>query len=85
MSCDSHRHLIFYTDATSWYHIDVSFIIGEKIARKKVKSNFPNIGQPGYFKEIVQHWVAFDMVQIFIIGMDLSQHLTSHRASGQKT
>ena len=55
----------FDTDAISWYHIDVSFIIGEKIARKKVKPIFPDRGQPGFFKEIVQHWVAFDLVQIF--------------------
>jgi hypothetical protein len=43
----------------------VGFIICEKIARKKVKPNFPDRGQPGFFKEIVQHWVAFDLVQIF--------------------
>jgi len=43
----------------------VIFIIGEKIARKKIKPNFPDRGHPGYFKEIVQHWVAFDLVQIF--------------------
>ena len=55
----------FNTDAISWYHIDVSFIIGDKIARKKVKSIFPDRGQPGFFKEIVQHWVEFDLVQIF--------------------
>jgi hypothetical protein len=65
MSCLSHCHQFFYTDAISWYHIDVSFIIGEKIARKKIKPNFPDRGHPGYFKEIVQHWVAFDLVQIF--------------------
>jgi hypothetical protein len=35
----------FNTDAISWYHIDVSFIIGEKIARKKVKPIFPDRGQ----------------------------------------
>jgi hypothetical protein len=56
---------IFNTDAISWHHIDVSFIIGDKIARKKVKSIFPDRGQPGFFKEIVQHWVEFDLVQIF--------------------
>ncbi len=55
----------FNTDAISWYHIDVSFIIGDKIARKKVKPIFPNRGQLGFLKEIVQHWVAFDLVQIF--------------------
>ena len=53
------------TDAISWYHIDVSFIIGEKIVRNKVKPIFPDRGPPGFFKEIVQHWVAFDLVQIF--------------------
>jgi hypothetical protein len=65
MSCLSHCHRIFYTDAISWYHIDVSFIIGEKIARKKVKPGYSNRGQTGHFKEIVQHWVAFDLVQTF--------------------
>jgi hypothetical protein len=52
----------FYTDAISWYHIDVSFITGDKNARKKVKPIFPDIGQPGFFKEIVQHWSVFDLV-----------------------
>jgi len=65
MSWHSHYHNLFDANAISWYHIDVSFIIGDKIARKKVKPIFPNRGQPGFFKEIVQHWVAFDLVQIF--------------------
>jgi len=65
LSCHSHHHIFFDTDAISWYHIDVSFIIGEKIARKKYKPIFPDRGQPGFFKEIVQHWVALDLVQIF--------------------
>jgi hypothetical protein len=65
MSCHSHHHNFFDTDAISWYHIDVSFIIGEKISSKKAKPNFPDRGQPGYFMEIFQHWVAFDLVQIF--------------------
>jgi hypothetical protein len=64
MSFCSHHHHFFNTDAISWYHIDVSFIIGDKIARKKVKLINPDRGQP-FFKEIVQHWVAFDLVQIF--------------------
>ena len=67
MSCHSHHHQFFDTDAISYHHIDVSFIIGDKIARKKVIPIFSNRGQPGFFKEIVQHWhwVAFDLVQIF--------------------
>ncbi len=65
MSCPSHHHHVFNTNAITWYHIDVSFIIGEKIARKKVKPISPDRAQPGIFKEIVQHWDAFDLVQIF--------------------
>jgi hypothetical protein len=65
MSFCSHHHHVFNIDAISWYHIDVGFIIGDKIARKKVKLINPDRGQPGFFKEIVQHWVAFDLVQIF--------------------
>jgi hypothetical protein len=65
MSRCSHHHQFFNTDAISWYHIDLSFIIGDKIARKKVKPIFNDRGQPGFFKEIVLHWVAFDLVQIF--------------------
>jgi hypothetical protein len=41
--------IFFNTDAISWYHIDVSFIIGEKIVRKKVKPIFPDRGQPFFF------------------------------------
>ncbi len=40
----------FNTDAISWYHIDVSFIIGDKIARKKVKPIFPDRAQPGFLR-----------------------------------
>ena len=31
----------------------------------KVKPIFPDRGQPGFFKDIVQRWDAFDLVQIF--------------------
>jgi hypothetical protein len=64
MSCRSHHHF-FNTDGISWYQTDVSFIIGEKIARKKVKLINPDRAQPGFLKEIIQHCVAFDLVQIF--------------------
>ncbi len=62
MSFCSHHHHFFNIDAISWYHIDVGYIIVDKIARKKVKLINPDRGQPGFFKEIVQHWVAFDLV-----------------------
>ncbi len=62
----AHIIIIFLnTDAISWYHIDVGYIIGNKITRKKVKLINSDRGTPGVFKEIVQHWVAFDLVQIF--------------------
>ncbi len=52
------------TDAISWYHIDVGYIIGDKIARKKVKLINSDRGVPNFFQKIVQHWVAFDLVKI---------------------
>ena len=52
------------TDAISWYHIDVGYIIGDQIARKKVKRIKTDRGVPKFFQEIVQYWVAFDLVKI---------------------
>jgi hypothetical protein len=56
--------IFFNTDAISWYHIDVGYIIGDKITRKKVKLINSDRGVPKFFQEIVQHWVAFDLVKI---------------------
>ena len=53
----------FNIDAISWYHIDVGFIIGDQIARKKIRMKSDR-GVPKLFQEIVQYWVAFDLVKI---------------------
>ena len=53
----------FNIDAISWYHIDVGYIIGDQIARKKVRIKSDR-GVPKLFQEIVQYWVAFDLVKI---------------------
>ncbi len=47
----------------SWYVINASYVIGEKIAKQK--PTFTDRGVPQFFYELVQYWVAFELVKIF--------------------
>ncbi len=46
----------------SWYVINASYIIGGKIAKQK--PIFTDRGVPQFFYELVQYWVAFELVKI---------------------
>jgi len=75
MSILSHVHstnhitaeIQFYTiqriDCISWFHLNASYVLGNKIAKNK-DSSFNDLGKPQFFYEIVQNWVAFELVQV---------------------
>jgi hypothetical protein len=46
-----------------WYVINASYVIGGKIAKQKPM--FTDRGVPQIFYELVQYWVAFELVKIF--------------------
>jgi hypothetical protein len=48
-----------------WFVINASYVIGEKFARPRKKPKFTDRGSPQFFYELVQYWVAFDLVKIF--------------------
>jgi hypothetical protein len=47
----------------SWYVINASYLIGEKLAKQK--PTFTDRGVPQFFYKLVQYWVAFELVKIF--------------------
>jgi hypothetical protein len=51
-------------DTLSWFVINASYVIGEKIAKPRQKPMFTDRGSPQFFYELVQYWVAFDLVKI---------------------
>lgn len=48
----------------SWFVINISYVIGEKLAKPRQKFNYNDKGQPQFFYEIVQYWVTYDLVKI---------------------
>jgi hypothetical protein len=55
--------MFIHIDTLSWYVINASYIIGGKIAKQKPR--FTDRGVPQFFYELVQYWVAFELVKIF--------------------
>jgi hypothetical protein len=49
----------------SWFVINRSYVIGEKIAKPRQKPMFTDPGLPQFCYELVQYWVAFNLVKIF--------------------
>ncbi len=56
--------ILIHIDKLSWFVINASYVIGEKIARPRKKPKFTDRGLPQFFYELMQYWVAFDLVKI---------------------
>jgi hypothetical protein len=56
---------LIHIDTLLWYVINVSYVIREKIAKPNQKPMFTDRGAPQFFYELVQYWVAFDLVKTF--------------------
>ena len=52
-------------DCVSWLHLNASYVLGNKIAKPISEPPFANQGNPQFFYEVVQYWVAFELVQVF--------------------
>ncbi len=52
-------------DCVSWLHLNASYVLGNEIAKLNKKLPFTDWGNPKFFNEVVQYWVAFELVQIF--------------------
>ena len=50
-------------DCISWFHLNASYVLGNKIAKNR-DSTFNDLGKPQFFYEVVQYWVAFELVQV---------------------
>ncbi len=50
-------------DCISWFHLNASYVLGNKIAKNR-ESQFNDLGKPQFFYEVVQYWVAFELVQV---------------------
>jgi hypothetical protein len=46
-------------------HINTSYVLGNKIARLTSDPSIANQGNPQFFYEVFQYWVAFELVQVF--------------------
>ena len=51
-------------DCMSWLHLNTSFVLGNKIAKPISEPSFADQGNPQFFYEVVQYWVAFEFVQV---------------------
>ncbi len=49
----------------SWLHLNASYVLGNKIAKPINQPSFANHGNLQFFYEVVQYWVAFELVQVF--------------------
>jgi hypothetical protein len=56
---------LIHIDTLLWFVINSSYVIGEKIVKPSQKPMFTDRGLPQFFYELVQYWVAFDLVKIF--------------------
>jgi hypothetical protein len=52
-------------DFVSWLHINASYVLGNKIAKQESDTSITDRGNPQFFYEVVQYWVAFELAQIF--------------------
>ena len=52
-------------DCVSWLHINASYVLGNKIAKLESNTSITDQGNPHFFYEVVQYWVAFELVQAF--------------------
>jgi hypothetical protein len=52
-------------DCVSWLYLNASYVLGKKIAKPISKPSFADQGNPQFFYEIVQYWVASELVQVF--------------------
>jgi len=50
-------------DCISWFHLNASYVLGNKIAKNR-DCLFNDLGKPQFFYEVVQYWVAFELVQV---------------------
>ncbi len=57
---------MLYIGTLSWFVINVSYAIGEKLAKSRKKVDYADKGAPQFFYEIVQYWVAYDLVKIIV-------------------
>ncbi len=54
-----------HLDCVSWIHINEIYVLGNKIAKQERNTSITDWGNPQFFYEIVQYWVAFELVQVF--------------------
>ncbi len=52
-------------DYVSWLHLNASYVLGNKKTKPISKPSFADQGNPQFFYEFVQYWVAFKLVQGF--------------------
>jgi hypothetical protein len=52
-------------DCASWLHLNTSYVLGNKIVKPISEPSFANQGNLQFFYEVVQYWVAFELVQVF--------------------
>jgi hypothetical protein len=57
--------MLIHIVTLSWFVINASYVIGKKIAKPRQKPIFTDRGLPQFFYELVQYWVAFNLVKIF--------------------
>ena len=50
-------------DCISWCHLNASYVLGNKIAKNR-DCQYNDLGKPQFFYEVVQYWVAFELVQV---------------------
>ena len=50
-------------DCISWFHLNASYVLGNKIAKNR-ECPFNNLGKLQFFYKVVQNWVAFELVQV---------------------
>jgi len=50
-------------DCISWFHLNASYVLGNKIAKNR-DCQFNDLGKQQFFYEVVQSWVAFKLVQV---------------------
>lgn len=79
---NSRNHIYCSIDTLSWFVINVSYVIGEKLA--KPRNIVIDKGAPQFFYEIVQYWVTYDLVQI-IAKYGLMPDFNDNLKNGQVT
>ncbi len=57
--------ILIVLDCVSWLHLNTSYVLGNKTERSTSKPSFADRGNPQFFYEVVQNWVAFELVKVF--------------------